>query len=154
MEDKIKPHVFQPTAPKTVQRCAICYMSAGHSIHEAQSPSPATSEELAAQGDGQSCVNTKGEEMPHVNKTAECPACKTLLEIRGESLAVSQRNVAKCEECGVEETFAGWPEGWSQTGRSKKYGRAYQSSGIAWHCPTHQGLARTLAAVVHNEDGK
>lgn len=42
--DPTVPHEFQGTAPKTVQRCAICYMSAGHSIHTKSGAAPALSE--------------------------------------------------------------------------------------------------------------
>lgn len=45
---------------------------------------------------------------------------------------------ARCEECAATKVFkrGDWPKGWSQMGRSR-FGKRYQKSGIARHCPKH-----------------
>lgn len=50
--------------------------------------------------------------------------------------------LVRCEECRAQKTLIPllWPTGWSQSGRSR-FGRTYQKSGIAWHCPKHSRRA-------------
>ena len=66
---------------------------------------------------------------------------------------------AKCDHCGDEAKYSRryWPEGWTQTGRSK-YGKQYIKSGIAWWCnkPECFEASRNLNAAMsdHADSGR
>lgn len=52
------------------------------------------------------------------------------------ALKPNYRRTLKCEECSVEVNRDPWPDGWTQSGESR-WGRDYDSSRLASHCPVH-----------------
>lgn len=52
------------------------------------------------------------------------------------ALKPNYRRTLKCEECGIEANRDPWPDGWTQSGKSR-WGRDYDSSRLASHCPAH-----------------